>query len=139
MKIRNGFVSNSSSSSFVLVVRKDAFDKVKMKEDPLIQAILEAVMTSEVVLGHECMIYDDCSSEYWFDNIDIDGIINRAKEIAGAGKLTNLTDIPYDTEEEPEEYQEFLREIVHENVGHYSIEAVFKNVPDKVWTHNIYW
>ena len=82
MKYRGGFVSNSSSSSFVFVATKEAYDDVMSKEDPLTQAILSAVMTSDKVFGRDCMIYEDCSSDYWWDELDYDGIIKNAKEIA---------------------------------------------------------
>ena len=43
MKIRDGFVSNSSSSSFVVIITKDAFDKAFNEAHPYIQAVIRAM------------------------------------------------------------------------------------------------
>jgi len=136
MKIRTGFVSNSSSSSFVLIVTKDEYDRVCSQEDPIVRAILEAVMKSTNVLGNECMLYDDCSSEYWFEDVDQDTIVNRAIEIANGGRITSDPDAPHD----PDELKEFLKEIVYDGMGEYTIRDTFKSVPgDKKWSHGMDW
>jgi len=43
MKIRNGFVSNSSSSSFVLITTVEHWDAVKVKLQPQEIAVAEAI------------------------------------------------------------------------------------------------
>jgi len=40
MKLRNGFVSNSSSSSFVIVLTKENHEKVLKEQNPYVQAII---------------------------------------------------------------------------------------------------
>lgn len=133
MKIRQGFVSNSSSSSFVMVVAKKAYDEVVAGLDPLDQAILEFVMEQGNVLGQKCMIYGDCSSDYWWDNININDIVNRAKEIAGDKPVmsdANSDDIDDDD----------LREAVRDGMGEYSVKAYFKGVPaTQKWSYDMDW
>ncbi len=51
MKIRNGFVSNSSSSSFVIMTTKENHDKVLENIHPYIKAVIEAMNPSIGKLG----------------------------------------------------------------------------------------
>lgn len=138
MKIRSGFVSNSSSSSFVLVVTKEAFDEATTGVDPIYQAMLEAVMSKDTVFGHECMVYDDCSSEYWWESMDYGSVITRAKEIARAEfvPVTTSAEAPTDADE----LDEFLTEIIRNNMGEYGTKAFFKSTPkDQIWSHGMDW
>ena len=43
MKIRNGFVSNSSTSSFILLVPKDVHEKVMGKLHPYVQEMMKVM------------------------------------------------------------------------------------------------
>jgi len=56
MKIRSGFVSNSSSSSFVIIVAKDVHDKALA--DPSVtdyfRAVIEAIMDKNKIFGVDC-------------------------------------------------------------------------------------
>lgn len=52
MKIRAGFVSNSSSSSFMAVVKATEFTKLKKKLDPLCVAILDKMSSGKKKLGN---------------------------------------------------------------------------------------
>ena len=47
MKERNGFVSNSSSSSFIAIMTKVAFDKALEEAHPYIKAVINAMGTEE--------------------------------------------------------------------------------------------
>jgi len=64
MKIRQSFVSNSSSSSFVCIMRKDAFDKRFADADPKTRFIINQAVTSEdeIVFGIPCVIIKDFST-----------------------------------------------------------------------------
>ena len=57
MKIRSGFVSNSSSSSYVLIVPKEAYEEVYAASDPYTQEIIDYIHEDEcLVLGQPCHI-----------------------------------------------------------------------------------
>jgi len=136
MKIRSSFVSNSSSSSFVMVVTKEAFDTVMANETPIGQAILNYVMSPSKVLGQDCMTYGDCSSDYWWDEVSYGDIIADAKARANGGPLTSESDEPTDEDE----LDDYLSELIRDNLGEYSVKASFKQTPkDQVWTYDMDW
>jgi len=59
MKIRKGFVSNSSSSSFVLIIEKEWFEKCMEESDEYTQYIIDKTYpTDEVILGSDCKILE---------------------------------------------------------------------------------
>lgn len=77
MKIRQGFVSNSSSSSFVIMTTKENHDKIMEKLTPFEKAVVEALGVTEekfngvdVVLSGYMNIMD--SGGPW-DYLDVDG------------------------------------------------------------------
>jgi len=75
VKIRSGFVSNSSSSSFVIVTSKD-FDPFKAFEDEDEQKFMRNNMSAwnKVVLGQPATIYEFFKgSEGCYDILEGDG------------------------------------------------------------------
>ena len=74
MKIRSGFVSNSSSSSFVAVVPMKIHEKVLEKNHPYVRAVVEALGSKRTVFGIECFVtstYSDQGYGTW-DCVDAD-------------------------------------------------------------------
>ena len=82
MKIRHGFVSNSSSSSFVVMMKKEHFDKAMEAIHPYYKACIEALGYSKDMFFEDEMItigtlsVMDCSPwEYvdvnWDDDVPI--------------------------------------------------------------------
>jgi len=58
MKIRMGFVSNSSSSSFVLICDKDVFDKVWEDLHPYVKEMMSGLKQykERALLGRNCIM-----------------------------------------------------------------------------------
>lgn len=75
MKIRTGFVSNSSSSSFVLVATKEAVEAVFKKTSLYVEAVAKHIKTETEFLGKEVCVFNgtmgNCSS---WDDFDEDSI-----------------------------------------------------------------
>jgi len=63
MKIRTGFVSNSSSSSFVAVVPMKIHERVLERKHPYIRAVVEALGGKKTVFGRECFVTSTYSSQ----------------------------------------------------------------------------
>ncbi len=142
MKIRTGFVSNSSSSSFVAVALKSVYDGYIKTEDPIIQAVAEAVVGEETVLGHECVSYstwcDRGGNDPWEYDWDGTAIVARAKEIAKEQGKPVCSDKNCPAED-ANDYDDYLKDIAREalyDVGH-SIGALGNK--DESWSHSEDW
>lgn len=74
MKIRIGFVSNSSSSSFVLIVKKELHDKVFKTLDKYEKYVIEEVSHEATVLGLPAIEIGDMTDmsgySYTFEDLD---------------------------------------------------------------------
>lgn len=72
MKIRSGFVSNSSSSSFVIVASKEAYDRVYASVDSECKALMDVVWGNPpptFVIGGNMLYnlsYVDHDGGYWY-------------------------------------------------------------------------
>jgi hypothetical protein len=74
MKTRDGFVSNSSSSSFVAIISKDAFDLALSEAHPYIQAVVEAMGKQEsTFMGNQVVTMGtmDMHGSSTFEYLDI--------------------------------------------------------------------
>jgi hypothetical protein len=91
MKIRSGFVSNSSSSSFTLFVKKAAFDKaIAQMSGPSLDAVHDCA-SGEQAVGNDTFV-----------------VVHEHSDMGGEGTLTwRVGEHDYDDEQQ-EEYFEGL-------------------------------
>lgn len=83
MKIRNGFVSNSSSSSFVALIPKTEWSSVVAGLSDIELAAIETLIRDATFCGTDCIEYKSMSGNYnSFDYADWDYIKERALELA---------------------------------------------------------
>lgn len=109
MKRRLGFVSNSSSSSFVLVTTQEAHQKALAKLTKFEAAVIGDVTLEQKFLGRSVMVYHELETPGggWYDDYD----------------LSEFEDL-YDGEDIDEEYvpeivekyKEILKEIAPDEV-----------------------
>ena len=114
MKIRNGFVSNSSSSSFVIFVKKDVSDAIKEECTTFQKMVMEYVESGPMTFcGVELMKYSYFTGnvstfEFLAEEVDLskipddedmdsvydvwDSIEQKLKERSGDDKLTHTED-----------------------------------------------
>ena len=66
MKYRKGFVSNSSSSSYVIFVPKEAYDNAYPNFHPMTQELAKTHLSPKEVLGVKAMAleYHLCTEDY---------------------------------------------------------------------------
>ena len=74
MKIRQGFVSNSSSSSFFVLISKEKHEQLLAQMHPYVASVLKALGAQQIkFLGHECLGFSYMIGEYGtFDNLRLD-------------------------------------------------------------------
>lgn len=75
MKIRCGFISNSSSSSFILITTKENHEKTLEKLDNYAKAVINSIASESKVFGKNLVYittFSGMGGEGTFDNIDID-------------------------------------------------------------------
>lgn len=92
MKIRNGFISNSSSSSFVLITTKENYDRAMKEATPFQQALAKAMANEDTFMGKPVVKFGAMSvmDSSMFEYFDVDFDEPESKE--------------EEDEEEPEEY-----------------------------------
>lgn len=82
MKVRQGFVSNSSSSSFVILLDREIYDKVRPTLDPFDAFFVNEAFSSDKFLGKECLSFGEMSVQdysYWSD-CGMSELIEKAEE-----------------------------------------------------------
>lgn len=77
MKIRTDFVTNSSSSSFVILTTRENYYEVMEDMHPAYQALAEQMFSKTLVFGQHCMVASTMEThggswDEWF-SLDYDG------------------------------------------------------------------
>jgi hypothetical protein len=67
MKVREGHVSNSSTSSFVLMTTKENYERALAEADPYVRAVAKALVDKEaskqVFLGRKMVVFSEYSDQ----------------------------------------------------------------------------
>lgn len=74
MKIRNGFVSNSSSSSFVVLLKKNDYDKYINSAHPYYKYVMDQMEFTELTIENQSYItiIDYESSEDYIEDMNLE-------------------------------------------------------------------
>jgi hypothetical protein len=126
MKIREGHVSNSSSSSFLLVVTEDVFKKALKEASPLVKDIVKYLEPEKRrVFGKKVVIIttQDCHGEGTIFNMIQNGDVK--------------VDVPKKEDDESGEYADdadYIKREIADNAWNDFVAKLEKN-KDDVFTH----
>jgi len=132
MKIRLGFVSNSSSSSFLAILSKEDYDKIVKSLGPVGQAVLEQTHPQKKEFaGQECVLHYHITGNYsTFEYMDGNAVIDRAHELASEQNV--LLSDEYDDDEQ---CVDFLWEDLYEILSKFENQIYKLEKSGKAITH----
>lgn len=128
MKVREGHVSNSSTSSFVLMTTKENYERALAEADPYTAAVAKALVdkdaSKQVFLGRKMVVfteYSDMGGEGTFSWLDIKYKKPKAKKKEDDEDEDDYGEEDEDKYEAWEKFQEILKkkkdEVIEASTG----------------------
>jgi len=114
VKIRNGFVSNSSSSSFFTAVTKEGHEKVLSKMNDLEKTVVEAIVRKGKFAGIDIFTLSKSQDAGDFDSLEdeLSGVISTIiNELEDKGEKFYEDDVCDDVYDAVSEYQSKVSEL----------------------------
>ena len=115
MKIRTGFVSNSSSSSFIIITSKENHERVLKDLHPFYQEVIKIMSVEKNFFGKD-MVYTM-------------NLTDRGGNSTLFGEYSSVSEIEYKGEK-PEEWDEDERDF---NSIHYNYVKKLKEKPEEIF------
>lgn len=124
MKTRLGFISNSSSSSFVIVLTDDAFEKALLSLNDNDAKIIKCIVKSKTLFGQKVKVLKEFSdaggfSAIWgYDDKNVEKVIKKAKidpdeDFSPADSVYNFVNVV----DEMSKKKEWKDKIINEEIG----------------------
>lgn len=144
MRLREGFVSNSSSSSFLVLITKTNYQRFVKKLDPASKLISEHLKEEDKVLGKEAVkfsyVSDSQGNDSWNYTLEDADIAEELKNLANDSGLdlisiynANLPDINDDDYEM--EYEDFIQDVIDDSLDNFKASLNKLAEEGKAWIH----
>lgn len=129
MKVRLGFVSNSSSSSFLVLMKENDYKQMVASFVPLSAAVMDFLAKDEMFCGEKHVKISYVEGNYsWAEDVDTDALLEMAKAIAKERSV----ELGF----EEEEYLDDAYDLIYDGTS--DLEKYAKKLKDKAFVHSDY-